>query len=145
MSLEPGFSALSVVLTADTQAAGEHLQKGIISTSCYGLTWECRQQTRWCQYSCSQPWRAAGGKPIPNACVCPCAVTLQGRESITLPCPRQRAQGALTSDKPQRWEELVSGINIICKQLSSYCSFRAVLRSKGSLQSVISPITIKIY
>lgn len=59
--------------------------------------------------------------------------------------PPELARGGLTSDKPRWREELVSGINIICKQLSSYCSFRAVLRSKGSLQSVISPITIKIY
>lgn len=87
----------------------------------------------------------AGGKPDRNVCMCLSAARLQGRESITSLCSWWLAWGGLTSDKPQRWEELGSGINIICKQLSSYCSFRAVLRSKGSLQSVISPITIKIY
>lgn len=86
--------------------------------------------------------RAAGGKPIRNARACP---RLRGRESITPLRPWRLAQGGLPSDKPRWGEELVNGINIICKQLSSHCSFRAVLRSKGSLQSVISPITIKIY
>lgn len=41
MSLEPDFPFLSVVLTADTQAVGECLQKSIISTSGSGVTGEC--------------------------------------------------------------------------------------------------------
>lgn len=37
MSQEPGFSALTVVLAADTQTVGEDLQKGIVSMSRYHL------------------------------------------------------------------------------------------------------------
>lgn len=44
MSLEPDFPFVSVVFTADTQTAGECLQKGIISMSGSGVTGKCRQQ-----------------------------------------------------------------------------------------------------
>lgn len=111
-----------------------------VSFPCHSVAWLGNAKNR-CD-GVSTPAPSHRGELVGNTSeMCPCVRLLRGRESIA----PELARGGLTSDKPQRCEELVSGVNIICKQLSSYCSFRAVLRSKGSLQSVISPITIKIY
>lgn len=64
--------------------------------------------------------------------------TIKGAWSCCRPLPSAQTGPRLAatpdwwesaSDKPQVWETLGGGRNIICKQLGSHCSFSAVLRS----------------
>lgn len=96
MSLEPDFPFLSVVLTADTQAVGEHLQKGVIS-----MTFQALVLLGNAHNSCD-----GVGSPAPSHCGelpgNPSEICCTCREGTASPRhARPEAQGGLTSQTPR--------------------------------------------
>lgn len=76
-----------------------------------------------CQLSWNK-WGDRNTRKEARSCCCPLPSAQTGPQQATTPNWWEYA-----SDKPQLWEMLGGGINIICKQLGSHCSFSAVLRS----------------